>query len=119
VISEATAEAVAGRFALFELDSIRVVGKTQPVRIFALMGEGDLARQPGFVKLVELNGTMLEHYRAGAFAAALDELGRCRELAREFGLDGYFELREERITELLEAPPESWDGVYTAGAKYA
>lgn len=39
LIGEATAAALAGRFALREIGSVQVKGKAEPVRIFALLGE--------------------------------------------------------------------------------
>ena len=59
IIGAATAGKAAGQFATLELDLITVKGKTEPERVFAILGGEDVAAGADFRKLSELNATML------------------------------------------------------------
>ncbi len=117
VIGEETAQALDGRFALLELDLIAVRGKTEGVRIFALMGGSDRAATPEFREWQARNGEMLAAYRAQDWA-------RAEALARELRANGdtsagvYYDLFLERFAEFREnPPPPDWNGVHVATTK--
>ena len=59
IVGAATAEKAAGEFAALELDLITVKGKTEPERIYTILGGEDVAGSADFSKLRELNATML------------------------------------------------------------
>lgn len=107
----------APEFAALELDLLRVKGKTQPVRIFTLVGDADVAGSAAFKTWAARHEEMMTAYRAAAFDKALDLIAECRTLA-DGRLDGFYTLYAERIAGLkAELPGPDWDGVFTATSK--
>jgi adenylate cyclase len=118
VVGETT-QAKAPDLAYLEIDLIQVVGKQVPVRIFALLGDETLARDPKFQALAEAHGAMLAAYRAQDWKAAEAHLARARALDPGLRLGAFYDLYAERLAEYAEAPPEpGWGGVYVATAKH-
>jgi adenylate cyclase len=118
VVGEST-QAAAPDLAYLELDLIRVVGKQEPVRIFALLGDETLAADPAFRALAEAHASMLAAYRTQDWEAARNFLARCRSLDPGLKLDGLCDIYAARIDEYAEAPPApDWDTVYVATAKH-
>jgi class 3 adenylate cyclase/CHASE2 domain-containing sensor protein len=116
VVGEQTAGDCGG-FAYLELDLILVKGKTQPVRILALVGDEAVAANPAFSALRLSHDAMLAAYRAQQWAEARRHLHACRAEAPELTMPLYA-LYEHRIREFEAAPPPpDWDGVYTATVK--
>lgn len=114
---EATAKA-APDFALLETDLIRVKGKTEPVRIYTVLGDETLAASDDFKSWRARHDEFLSAYRAADFEAALQALTRARaaDTADALG-DGYM-VFELRIRDFMKTPPPAgWDGVYTATGK--
>ncbi len=120
VISETTRNR-AEDVAALELDLIRVKGKDQPVRIFALLGDDARAAEAEFVALAAAHDDLIAHYRAQAWEAARAGLSACRTLAPPVfgsGLDHLYQLYEERLDDLSTHPPgPDWDGVHVAKTK--
>lgn len=117
IVGETTASA-ARDLALLELDLIRVKGKNQPARIFALLGDDTRHSDPAFQALSASHDGLLAAYRAMQWEAALDRLAQCRGLAADLPLGRLYELYEARIDEFRRHPPPAdWDGVYEATAK--
>src|SRR5215813_5146447 len=91
-----------------ELDSVRVKGKNEPVRLFELRGRGapadeDLPLLTGYARGLEL-------YRAQKFAEARLEF---ESLRVRFPADGPTELMLERCDRLRSTARDArWDGVY-------
>jgi adenylate cyclase len=110
LLSEATRIAVPD-LAFLELDLLRVVGKSEPVRIFSLIGDASFARSEVFIRAQSLQSQMLDLYRARQWEEALERLEQLDQL----GLDrckGYWSMMRERIEGLRVHPPEAdWDGV--------
>jgi adenylate cyclase len=108
LVGEATAEAARERFAIRELDAVRVKGKAHSVRVFELVGRTGEVPADAMARLTRFaEGVAL--YRAKRFeealsvfeqnAAAGDEpsrtfAGRCRDY-------------------MATPPPADWDGSYT------
>ena len=116
VVGERTA-AAAARLALLELDLIRVKGKTRPVRIHGLIGDGTLAASASFTALKADHDAMLAAYREQRWSAAEERLATCRAQAPE-ALQGLYALYEERIAGFRATPPAAdWDGVFVALTK--
>jgi len=115
VIGEHTRESAPG-FATLELDLIRVKGKSEPVRIHALVGTRERCGDPDFQELARLHGELLKAYRELEWATALERADRCELLAPH--LAGLYELYRQRV-EAFQAnpPPADWDRVYTALSK--
>jgi len=117
VVGESTAVAADG-FALLELDLIAVKGKTEPERVFALLGGRELADQPGFQALAAANGELLARYRGRDWAGALQSVADCQAKDPGLGLEPLFTLHEMRIQALQASPPgPDWNGVTIAETK--
>lgn len=115
VMGENTQAAVPD-LATLELDRVRVKGRLTPVRIFALLGDAERAREPGHQALVAAQDKMLEAYRSRNWEGAQEALAHCRELGPSLGV--LWDLYSERLAEFQAQPPGSeWDGVYIASSK--
>lgn len=120
ILGDATASAVRGAFAMLELDLIRVKGKTEPERVFALMGGAEVLSQDAFARLAEANDRMLAAYRARTWDAAEDALAGIEAAAAVIGTDlsTYAALYRDRLADVRANPPgPDWDGVFTATSK--
>lgn len=117
LISEET-QRRAPEFAVVELDLLRVKGKREPARIFALMGDQNRRQDPGFAALADAQKRFLEAYRAGHFEEALGLLGEAEAAAKAFGWQQhYYDVMRVRLGRLRDEPPAQWDGVYEATEK--
>ena len=104
-------------FATIEIDMIKVKGKTQPVRIFALLGDETVAATPSIQSLCKLNDALITSYRAQEWDKTLALIAQARPLG-EGKLNTLYELYEERVAYYRENPPGAdWDGVYVATSK--
>ena len=107
-----------GDFALLELDTVRVVGREKPERIFALLGDEALAADSAFLALVARHEPMLAAYRTGNWQAAAEHLEYLKNNAESFGLTQLYALYSERLAGLSNnPPPDDWDGIYEARSK--
>jgi adenylate cyclase len=101
--------------ATLELDLIQVKGKTEPIRIFTVLGDAGLAETEGFKAIEIEHRAMLEHYRGQEWASARGDIERARALSEQadLPLSGTYDLFSERI-DAYEAtsPGADWDGVY-------
>ncbi len=110
-------QAQAQDLAMLELDTIKVVGKEQTVRIYALMGDEKLAQSNRFQTWAAHQKLMLKAYRYKDFTSALGELTRCMIHADE-NMKHYYKMFEKRIEKLeKENLPENWNGVFEAEKK--
>ena len=117
IIGENTAKQVAD-FAVLELDLIMVKGKTQPERMFALLGDATMALTPAYKELVQRQAELLRLYRSGAFAEALELIDGLNGIAGAIGWkQGYYDMMRERIDGLIDDSPPDWNGVYVAKDK--
>src|SRR5215475_8841839 len=97
-----------------ELDFVTVVRKTEPVRIFELMGRaGEIA--PDTFALRDLFAHGLAAYRERDWDGAAEKFQECLKLAPE---DGPSQLFEQRVAFLRANPPAAdWQGVWHATEK--
>jgi len=110
------AYALASDMAFLELDLIRVRGKEEAVRIYALLGQTARAQDPEFKKLAQHHSAFLLSYRKQRWLEASEELKACRRL--NIGLDRLYDLYESRLKKFeLDPPPPNWDGVFVASTK--
>lgn len=100
LISSTTAAACAGRFAVLEIDCVRLKGKAEDEAIFALLGEADLLAKPDFLVFRDTFDDMLRHYRVGETRKAKEALDRCRRGVGFADLDGLIGVYERRIADL-------------------
>jgi len=118
VLGELTAIAVRDEFAVIELDLITVKGKTEPERIYALVGADDTAREDDFKAMRSANDVMLEKYRAQDWDGAREAIEECRKHAEKYRVDEFYDIYEQRIADLEADPPGAdWDGVFVATSK--
>jgi len=114
LVSEGTRTLAGDTLAFREIDSLRVAGKLEPVRVYELLGlaadMGDVDRQR-----VQAYEAGLARYRAQDWDAAEAAFREC--LAKAPG-DRPSQVMVERIAAFRQAPPESgWDGVWVAASK--
>ena len=115
IISEET-ERLAPDFAALELDLIAVKGKKEAVRIFALLGEPEMAASAAFATLRARHLAMLEAYRRQRWDEAVALLTECRAL--DDRLDDLYDVYQTRIRAMkLDPPGPGWDGVFVATSK--
>ncbi len=104
--------------ATLEMDLIKVKGKTRPVRVFALLGDENVAQQESFQVFKIGHDEMIRQYRTGVFSAAQEALTVCRSQEKAFQMETVYALYQERLEEVLKNPPAGpWDGVYEAKTK--
>lgn len=119
IVSESTRR-LAPEFAAIELDLIKVKGKNEPVRIFALIGDAVIAENEAFRAFDAAHSHMLSLYRGQDFKAALDALGSLLNTPRAFGVfDTLYGLYRQRLEALAATPPQDphWNGVFVATDK--
>lgn len=104
---------------LLELDLIRVKGKKEPTKIFALLGNATYKTLPRFKEVRESYEKMLLAYRSQRWEEAERHLEICRKITlEEIDLGVLYELYASRILSYKINPPASdWDGVTIATSK--
>ncbi|MEE2997114.1 MAG: adenylate/guanylate cyclase domain-containing protein, partial [Pseudomonadota bacterium] len=104
-------------FAWLELDLIRVIGKEEPVRIYALIGDEVVKSENWFAETTQFQREFLENYRDQNWENALSLLGKVENIDK-YDFSILCSLYKGRITEYKDyglAP--DWDGVYSATSK--
>ncbi len=118
MISEMTEEKVRGSFLLREVDSIRVVGKAQPVRIYQLLDtveNKDSVEHARWSEMVESFFPGLEAYKARNWEKAATHFEHHSTLFPE---DSVGRIYKERCCGFLATPPPAdWDGVFQMETK--
>lgn len=121
ILGSKTAALVKDRFAVVEIDALRVKGKSEPEVVHALLGTEDVLEDPSFQTLHTLMQELLTSYRERKWAAASKALKELRKIdTMSFGVDlsTLLNLYENRIRDFRKSPPpKNWDGVYTALTK--
>jgi adenylate cyclase len=117
IIGENT-RAEVSEMATVELDLAMVKGKTEPERIFALLGDAEMAQSPQFKALEKQQAGFLAAYRGAAFAEALEMIDACVRVADAAGWkQGYYEMMRVRVDGLIDDSPSDWNGVHVAKEK--
>ena len=114
LVSEGTRRLAGDTLAFREIDSLRVAGKLEPVRVFELLGYsaelGDADQ-----KRIQCYEAALAHYRIQKWEAAEAAFHEC--LADAPG-DGPAQAMLARIAAFRQTAPETgWDGVWVAPSK--
>lgn len=114
MMSEETYERVKDVFEARELDVIRVVGKTQPIKVYELLNQkGQLV--DAAAKLLQLYNEGMALYHERKFA---DALAKFDEILKAYPDDGPSKLYRQRCEVLRDFPPAAdWDGVFEMGSK--
>ncbi|MFO1080637.1 MAG: adenylate/guanylate cyclase domain-containing protein [Reyranellaceae bacterium] len=117
ILGEQTRQLVPNH-AVIELDLIMVKGKTEPERIFALLGGPETIQKPEYAELMRRQEEMLAHYRSGGFAEALELIDGCLAAAEAAEWhQGYYDMMRVRLDGLIDESPADWTGVYVAKEK--
>jgi adenylate cyclase len=104
--------------ACLEVDLVKVKGKGQAVRVFALLGDSSVADSEQFKALQIEHDELLAAYRAADWQKGLAAVERCQKLAGDLELVGLYALYQSRLIEFAASPPgEEWDGIYVAETK--
>ncbi|MFP4152398.1 MAG: CHASE2 domain-containing protein [Alkalispirochaeta sp.] len=112
--SELTYDATGTAFAARKLDRVRVVGVSEPVRLYEIMDEAELVPKDIAQLIDEFhNGIELfEHREWGEASSVFSRLNR------EFPDDGPSKTYFDRTKKFQkEAPPADWDGVFNLTRK--
>ena len=118
IVGARTAQAVADKFALLELDVITVKGKTEPETVYTVLGDAEVAASENYQALKRVFSDMLQHYRRRDFEGAEQFILRCREAAKPFGLDRLVDIYTLRIASFQkDEPPVDWNGVFALETK--
>jgi len=110
IISEHTNEDVKGELVTRELGTIRVVGKTKPVRIYELIGYPDEISDECKEKII-LFEQALSLYKQRLWNEALKAF---KKLIKSYPNDGPIETYVIRCDDFRKTPPDdNWDGAFT------
>ncbi len=114
MVPEATANATDG-LAFLELDLIRVKGKVEPERIYALIGLENIAENVGFKTHKDQHDEMLALYRAREFKKAAKACKTLKTAAMAAEITGYYDLMIDRCKAYEKTPPKKgWGGIFIA-----
>ena len=118
LLGDATAAAVLGRFALLEVDLLQVKGKSEPERVWTLIGDEALAASDLFIELASHHASMISAFRDGKLERAALHLAACRLAAPALKLDGLYAFFAARLDERRALPEGAvWTEVRIATAK--
>ncbi|MDP6353418.1 MAG: adenylate/guanylate cyclase domain-containing protein [Alphaproteobacteria bacterium] len=119
------AQRQAPQYATIELDRIQVKGKLEPVTIFGLLGDPEMAQTDTFKQFAARHAEMLAAYRRESWDQSEALSKECREACGPWGIEGLYDLFDERIQDYRENPPPAdvrdengvWNGVFVATSK--
>jgi adenylate cyclase len=119
VIGEKTFQPLKERFAMLEIDLVRVKGKTRPSKIFGLLGDQALKSEDSFRKLEEAHHQMLETYRSQNWTETERRIEDCLRLdTPETRLRRLYQVYSERVRTFKSSPPpQDWQGAVDAAVK--
>jgi adenylate cyclase len=116
IVGESTTQR-APDFAFLELDLLKVKGRREATRIFALLGDSATKASQGFIRLSERHAELLRKFRAKAWDEA-EALSRDCASLDGWQLNRLYALYRERIDYLRNnPPPPDWDGGIEALSK--
>lgn len=110
MISEFTYKQAAEFIDVREMDTIRVVGKNEPITVYDLI-ERKGQTSGKMADLVPVYNNALEIYKNKDFTAAKAEFEKALKIIPRDGLSQTYVDRCQRF--LDDPPPADWDGVYT------
>jgi adenylate cyclase len=110
IVSDDTAQRVAGSFLLRELDLVRVKGRGQALRIHELLGMADMPLPASQAEMLRLHAAGLAAYRERRWDAAQELFLRALALWPE---DSPSQVMVRRCTLFRDnPPPEDWGGTF-------
>lgn len=114
LISENTYKKLHGTYRIREVDKVIVKGKTKPVSIFEVLDYHTDESFPNLMEAVNQFKSGFGHYQAGRFDKAIAAFQETLTLNPKDTLSNTY---IKRCQDLLEHPPEAWDGVYVMKTK--
>ncbi|MBF0138897.1 MAG: GAF domain-containing protein [Magnetococcales bacterium] len=114
LISENTYKKLRGTYRIREVDKVIVKGKTKPVSIFEVLDYHTDETFPNLMEAVNYFKNGFNHYQAGRFDKAIHAFQETLSLNPADQLSNTY---IDRCQELLQHPPEVWDGVYVMKTK--
>jgi adenylate cyclase len=110
MIGEQTAGLIGDAFRLRELDKVQVVGRTQALKIYELLGKAKTVLPPAEEQMLVRYAEALDAYRNRRWNEAEDQFGQAVSLYPD---DGPSRLMGERCRMMRDKPlPENWDGSF-------
>lgn len=104
LVSDDTRQQAPG-FAYLEAGEIPLKGKSEPVKLFALVGDKAHAASSAFLELSQVHERLVVAFQASDVAVATSELHAARQLAPD--LDVFYDRFEERLTALKASQKEN------------
>jgi len=118
LVGSKTADALKDQYALIELDSIAVKGKTEPEVVYTVLGRADTAQSGDFQAAREAVAGVLARYRAQDWKGALAALTALRSGKGRYTFEEFATLFTDRIEMFEQNPPGSdWNGVFALETK--
>ena len=114
MMSQKTQEFIKDQFETRELDTIQVLGKTEPIKVFELLApKGQLPQN--VLTLLNQYNEAIAMYHGRKFAEAL---AKFEDILKTFPGDGPSKLYRQRCEVLRDFPPKpDWNGVFEMGSK--
>jgi adenylate cyclase len=110
MIGEQTADLIGDAFRLRELDRVQVVGRTQALRIYELLGTAKAVLPPNEEQMLVRYAAALQAYRSRRWDEAESLFGQALS---SYPDDGPSRLMGERCKSMRDRPlPENWDGSF-------
>ena len=114
--AQATIAEGATPIAFLELDLIALKGKVLPERIYAVLGDADIAQSAAYQSQVKEQDALLQAYRLQKWDEA-EAMAKTMAQSYDF-MAAYYEMLTERIQSYRANPPGAdWDGHYIALSK--
>lgn len=115
LISGAVQQAVPEMASLL-IDRVRVVGRAEPVALYALIGDAQEAQQPSFQAYAQQHERFMRRWQQGDFAAAQGLIEHLLPRAPA-QMQSVYRIYADRLAQLILNPPDAWDGIHTATSK--
>lgn len=116
IIGERTHELLGGSILCRTADKVRVVGKTQAVKIFEPLADANSTKAQDWSEPLKVYEQAWAQYEKGDFKSALEGFDKCLKLRN--GSDGLSSIYIERCRNYLEFPPDGpWEGIFVAKSK--
>ncbi len=115
MISDMTYKHVEGKVLVRELDLIQVKGKTEPVKVWHLLGPIDMERTDKERQALEIYHEGLKLYRERNWAEAIGYMQQAKELDPECHVAEIYAQRAGLYQ--LNPPPDDWNGVFVMTTK--
>jgi DNA-binding response OmpR family regulator len=118
IISEFSYELVKDLILVRELDCVRVVGKMKPVTIYEVVAKSD-SNDNHLYELVNKFNQGIESYKQGNFQDALESFKKTEslEIKKVYLKTNPSKVYIKRCIQLLDSPPERWEGIWTLSEK--